>query len=288
MSGDLELPDGGFIGVRDGLVLGRVAACDIVVDDNKASRRHARLIVEGGVVEIEDLDSSNGTLLNGNPVTRRMLRDGDEVRIGKTAIVFREGVLPMPQHASGTTAARRPAPVFDDDDDLLGGGDLFGGDAPAAPPAPPPPTPPPPTPPPPAPPPPVRPAEPTRPVSVAPSAPAPQPPPPPVAPPPPAPSPPAAPPPPKPSVVEFEDEIVEVRRPPPPPPPPGSRGSPAPARDEVVATSQRVLQFSKKPAGKGLLGDDLNQMSGGMRALLVLFVLALGGAVVWGVMMAMA
>ena len=59
MSGYLELSDGQAVSVRDGLLLGRVAACDVVIADAKASRRHARLISESGVVEIEDLESSN-------------------------------------------------------------------------------------------------------------------------------------------------------------------------------------------------------------------------------------
>ena len=101
-----------MVGVRDGLVLGRVSACDVVVNDKKASRRHARLISEAGVVEIEDLGSSNGTLLNGNPVDRRMLRDGDRIEIGKTVVVYREGQMPG---RPGPTAAQPSSDLFDDD-----------------------------------------------------------------------------------------------------------------------------------------------------------------------------
>jgi len=117
LSGYLELSDGQAVSVRDGLLLGRVAACDVVIADAKASRRHARLISESGVVEIEDLESSNGTLLNGKPVDRRMLRDGDRIEIGKTVIVYRQGDLPG--RASRDTSA--PDELFGDDDDLLGG-----------------------------------------------------------------------------------------------------------------------------------------------------------------------
>ena len=175
MSGYLTLADGSHRPLHDGFTIGRVAGCDLVIDDGKASRRHARLVVAGGVVEIEDLGSSNGTLLNDKPVQKRMLHDGDEVKIGKTVLVFHEGTPPgaAPAAAKGGGAA---AAVFADDDDLLGG------DAPAAPPvsSPPPVTPP------------VRQA----PMPVA------------ATPPPPSPAPPA---PPK-AVVEFADEVVEVRR----------------------------------------------------------------------------
>ncbi len=111
----LALPDGQQIAVRDGLVIGRVAGCDIVIDDGKASRKHARLHVADGVVEVEDLGSSNGTLLNGKPVQRRMLRDGDAIQIGATVLVYRDGVAsPASANAGG--------------DD---GVDLFGDEAPA-------------------------------------------------------------------------------------------------------------------------------------------------------------
>ena len=94
MSGHFALSDGRTVALRDGLVIGRGKNCDIVLDDTKASRRHAKVIVEAGVVEIEDLGSSNGTYLNGNPVDRRMLRDGDAVQIGKTTLTMRDAPAP--------------------------------------------------------------------------------------------------------------------------------------------------------------------------------------------------
>ncbi|MHC5064137.1 MAG: FHA domain-containing protein, partial [Planctomycetota bacterium] len=58
--GFLELADGRQVEIANGLTIGRVAGCGLVLDDKKVSRQHARVIVERGVVEIEDLDSSNG------------------------------------------------------------------------------------------------------------------------------------------------------------------------------------------------------------------------------------
>jgi hypothetical protein len=78
---------------------------------------------------------------------------------------------------------------------------------------------------------------------------------------------------PRPSVVEFADEVVEVRARAPSPSKPSSPAAPG----NVVASKGRVLQFSKQAGGKGgVLGDDLGQMSGGLRTLLVLGVVALG------------
>ena len=77
MAAILVLPDNSRVEVADGMIVGRVAGCDVVIPDVKVSRQHARLIAQGGVVEVEDMGSSNGTKLNGKSVTRRMLRDGD-------------------------------------------------------------------------------------------------------------------------------------------------------------------------------------------------------------------
>lgn len=127
MSGYLSLADGRLVPVRDGLVIGRIADCDLHIDDHKASRRHAKLLVEAGVVEIEDLGSSNGTLLNGKPVTRRLLRAGDEVQIGMTVLTYREGPLPGAAAAAGPAKAAAGHAAVDDND-------LFGADEPTVPP----------------------------------------------------------------------------------------------------------------------------------------------------------
>ena len=95
-------------------------------------------------------------------------------------------------------------------------------------------------------------------------------------------------------VVEFEDEVVEVQKAPPPRSEPavevrpaGRSASGAGAADPVQASSGRVLQYSKKKGGSGLLGDDLGQMSGGKKWLLVLLAVAAGGGVVYAIMTAM-
>ncbi|MFY9342869.1 MAG: FHA domain-containing protein, partial [Planctomycetota bacterium] len=119
MSGHLQLANGTLVPIKNGFVLGRVPGCDLVLDDSKASRKHARFIVEAGVVEIEDLQSSNGTLLNDKEVTRRLLREGDRIQIGKTVIVFHERELPAA--AGGGAGAAAPAVAAGlDDNDLFG------------------------------------------------------------------------------------------------------------------------------------------------------------------------
>jgi hypothetical protein len=70
------------------LVLGRSRSSDIRVPDVNVSRRHAELRQEGATYWLFDLDSTNGTVLNGKRVQRERLRDGDTITIGSTDIVF--------------------------------------------------------------------------------------------------------------------------------------------------------------------------------------------------------
>jgi hypothetical protein len=75
-------------GVCHSLILGRALDCDIAVPSPQVSRNHARLELEGGKLIIEDLGSSNGTVVNGKSVSeRRELHHEDEVRFHD--IVFR-------------------------------------------------------------------------------------------------------------------------------------------------------------------------------------------------------
>lgn len=74
--------------VEDGeTFLGRGQNATIRLNDDGISRRHARLVQVGGKVFIEDLKSSNGTLVNGTAVTEQELSDGDKIRLGSTTIL---------------------------------------------------------------------------------------------------------------------------------------------------------------------------------------------------------
>jgi len=68
-------------------VLGRGANATIRLNDDGISRRHARLVLVQNEVVLEDLNSSNGTAVNGDPITQRILRDGDKIRLGSTTIL---------------------------------------------------------------------------------------------------------------------------------------------------------------------------------------------------------
>ncbi len=68
--------------------IGRSKDAAIALHDSEVSRRHARLTSHDGIVYVEDLQSSNGTFLNGRRVTEAIeVREGDEIDVGATRIV---------------------------------------------------------------------------------------------------------------------------------------------------------------------------------------------------------
>lgn len=69
--------------------IGRLPECDVVLSDPATSRRHARIVRRDGGFVLVDLGSTNGTFVNGEPVTERELRDGDRITLGGTTLEFR-------------------------------------------------------------------------------------------------------------------------------------------------------------------------------------------------------
>jgi pSer/pThr/pTyr-binding forkhead associated (FHA) protein len=72
------------------VVVGRLATSGIRLSDANVSREHAAFVREADGWAIEDLASTNGTLLNGSPVSRARLHDGDVVEIGVTRLTYHE------------------------------------------------------------------------------------------------------------------------------------------------------------------------------------------------------
>ncbi len=71
--------------------LGRGDECDVRVNELTVSRRHARILRENGGYVVCDLNSTNGTLVNDEPITRHALADGDHIQIGSQVFRFLEG-----------------------------------------------------------------------------------------------------------------------------------------------------------------------------------------------------
>jgi uncharacterized RDD family membrane protein YckC len=76
------------------LSIGRDPSNDVVLPDAMVSRRHAVIECRGSQYFIRDCNSSNGSLVNGDRVSERSLRDGDLVAIGTARLLFREEVSP--------------------------------------------------------------------------------------------------------------------------------------------------------------------------------------------------
>jgi pSer/pThr/pTyr-binding forkhead associated (FHA) protein len=116
----VEGPDAGRQTTLDTpLDIGREST-DIVLDDEQASRRHARVSAQGDVALLEDLGSTNGTYVNGQPIEGpRVLRPGDRIRVGLTVIELRtaqevrsqpSAVLPVPQVTRVSQEVLEPVP----------------------------------------------------------------------------------------------------------------------------------------------------------------------------------
>jgi len=87
--------------VEDELSIGREPSNQISLLDSLVSRRHCVIRRNGQGFLIQDLDSRNSTFVNNVPVKERMLADGDQIRIGKSTLVF-QGLSQEPagDHAS--------------------------------------------------------------------------------------------------------------------------------------------------------------------------------------------
>ena len=70
------------------VTLGRDVENTIVLPDKAASAAHAHILAKPDGWQIADLNSTNGTLVNGQPIQSVNLRDGDCIKIGTTEIVF--------------------------------------------------------------------------------------------------------------------------------------------------------------------------------------------------------
>ncbi len=85
----LVLADGTRVELgEDPVAIGRLDDCEIQLSDKNVSRRHAEVRREGAGFVVVDLDSTNGTKVNGARVKQRELADGDEVTVGATTLRF--------------------------------------------------------------------------------------------------------------------------------------------------------------------------------------------------------
>ncbi|HEY9101049.1 FHA domain-containing protein [Chitinimonas sp.] len=80
---------------KNAVSIGRKPNNDLQIDNLAVSGNHARVDVIGSDVFLEDLDSTNGTLVNGQTVKRQMLQNGDMIEMGKYKLKYvSEGTKP--------------------------------------------------------------------------------------------------------------------------------------------------------------------------------------------------
>ena len=120
----LEIVEGAEAGRKatlgTSLEIGRDQSTGLALDDEQASRRHARVSAQGDLALLEDLGSTNGTYVNGQPIEGpRVLRPGDRIRVGLTVIELRtaeevqrqpSAVLPVPQVTQLSQGILEPVP----------------------------------------------------------------------------------------------------------------------------------------------------------------------------------
>ncbi len=105
-SGEEELDRRELVGE---VVIGRSPECTISVRDINLSRRHCRVASVANGWRIEDLQSKNGTHLDGQRITSHELCDGQTIRIGKTNVRFHVGLfVPVPKRLGNRNRPTEP------------------------------------------------------------------------------------------------------------------------------------------------------------------------------------
>ncbi|MGZ3717012.1 MAG: FHA domain-containing protein, partial [Bdellovibrionota bacterium] len=97
-----------FLMEKDVALFGRGSNCDVVLTEKKASRKHFEVRRQGLSFFLKDLNSANGTVVNGNAVTEAELVAGDLIQVGESKIQFsienkdffaqQDQFLPVPAH----------------------------------------------------------------------------------------------------------------------------------------------------------------------------------------------
>ncbi len=115
---------------KDRTTLGRRPYNDIVIDNLAVSGEHAVLQMTGNEVYLEDLNSTNGTYINGKAVKKQLLQNNDTVEIGKYKIKFMneaagptfEKTMVIKAGAAGLAPPPPPAAAAAPATDMLAGG----------------------------------------------------------------------------------------------------------------------------------------------------------------------
>ncbi len=111
---EVDVENFGKFSIENVATVGRAPDSQITLDSRSVSRHHARIFYEGGHFWIKDLESRNGTTVNGKKTTLQMLDDNDKIAFGEVKAVFRTST----QNSGPAPLARDPLegldPAFED------------------------------------------------------------------------------------------------------------------------------------------------------------------------------
>lgn len=99
LEGELRDSSPWIIPLHDNFSIGRLESSDLILSSTSVSRKHAKLRFESGDLYVTDLNSSNGTYVNGVRLKgKALLRDGDLLKIGQSEFRVAEG---LPEETEG-------------------------------------------------------------------------------------------------------------------------------------------------------------------------------------------
>ena len=91
----------------DRTTIGRVEDNTFQIAESSVSSHHCEVLLRGSDVVIKDLNSTNGTFINGEPITESVLKPGQTLRLGQVELKLETGT---PGSAPGSAPATAPAP----------------------------------------------------------------------------------------------------------------------------------------------------------------------------------
>jgi len=117
-------------GLQPPITIGREEDNGVQLNDERVSRFHAKLQEDDGQVILTDLESTNGTRVNGHPVQMHVLRIGDQVSIGRCLLLYgsREEIEEQIQSRRGGLQEAEGGTVTFDSDDIRQPGDSLDGE----------------------------------------------------------------------------------------------------------------------------------------------------------------
>lgn len=84
------IADSGPILLQPGFLVGRGMSCHLTLDDPGSSRVHASFSLHSEGWVLKDNSSKNGTFVNGESISNKLLKTGDRIQIGQTLLVYEE------------------------------------------------------------------------------------------------------------------------------------------------------------------------------------------------------